>query len=125
MLLLVSCYSPPSLGQDWSSLDKQLYKTIIDVLQNAYPARVKMLIAVNPSWFTGFLIGFLKMIAKEKVAGKMQSVKDFNELAKFVDHENLTHAFGGTRQFDLDAWVELCIQQDQVRFFISHLSPSL
>jgi len=93
-------------GSSYKNMDSSFMREMGPAMRKCFPVRMGAVFLVNPTTLADVFIYAFKAMNSEKVAQRVQVVRDISELHKYIDKAQLPPMLGGTLEFDFKAWVE-------------------
>jgi len=108
-------------------------KELMDNIQENVPMRVRLIILLDAPWYVRLLVAFVKPFLKKRMRKKVHLLSTFlfrsyflvsffqiktykkpiqilsistSELPKYIPKENILREYGGTLDFDYEAWTK-------------------
>jgi len=92
-------------------INRPAQKLVSEVLQNAFPAKIKQIFIVNIPWFFNVLFSIAQMFMKPKMKQRVKVIYTSEELLEFIDKENLPPSLGGSNTFNVKNWAAEQVKQ--------------
>jgi hypothetical protein len=92
-------------------LDRKLIKSILDMLSNKFPARLKKVLLLEPPGFFNIAFRIIRSLIPSKYVEKL-AIARFADLPMYVDADKLLPEYGGTLQFDQNVMVDVLYSQE-------------
>lgn len=90
---------------EWSSFDATFMADLIGFFQNHIPAAVKNILIWRAPWWIKSAIKIVSPFLKEKMRRRIKLCDNFFALKAFVDEDQLPVEFGGTFEYDHEAFI--------------------
>ena len=93
-------------GASYKTMDPAMMKEMGPAMRKCFPLRMAQAFVVNPATWADVLVYAFKAMNSDKVANRVQVLRDVADLQKYIDKAQLPPNLGGTLEFDFGAWVE-------------------
>jgi len=102
-------------GTKMFQVDRKLVKSIVDMLSNKFPARLKKVLLLEPPGFFNWAFRIIRPFIPAKYLEKLATAH-LADLPGYVDVDKLLTDYGGTLQFDQNTLVDALYNQEYLQY---------